>query len=86
MKTTRFFDESGEQSVIKTTIVTKYFWAWAKIMIANQKRQGRERIGYVDLFCRPGRYKDGSVSTPVMVLQKAVADPDLRPTHRDNVQ
>ncbi len=78
MKTTRFFDESGEQSVIKATIVAKYFWAWAKIMIANQKRQGREKIGYVDLFCGPGRYKDGSVSTPVMVLQKAVADPDLR--------
>src|SRR5208283_3028831 len=67
MKATRFFEESGEQSLIKATIVAKYFWAWAKVIIATQKKYGRDRIGYVDLFCGPGRYKDGSFSTPILV-------------------
>lgn len=34
-------------------------------------------VAYVDLFAGPGRYDDGSKSTPIMVLEKAVADPDL---------
>jgi len=32
----------------------------------------------MDLFAGPGRYKDGTPSTPVIVLQRAIADPDLR--------
>lgn len=33
-----FFDEVTEQSEIKTLLVSKYFWAWAKVMISAQKR------------------------------------------------
>lgn len=29
-----FFDEAREQSEVKTAIVTKYFWAWAKVIMA----------------------------------------------------
>lgn len=29
MTTSSFFDESKEQSLVKATIVAKYFWAWA---------------------------------------------------------
>lgn len=32
----------------------------------------------MDLFAGPGVYKDGTPSTPIVVLQKAVDDPDLR--------
>ena len=39
-----FFDERTEQSEIKTEIVRKYFWAWAKIMISNAKKQGIKDI------------------------------------------
>jgi three-Cys-motif partner protein len=74
-----FFDESREQSLVKSTIVEKYFDAWAGIIVATQDRYATaatdRRIGYVDLFAGPGRYKDGAVSTPLRVLQKALSKP-----------
>lgn len=77
MADTSFFDESREQSQIKSRIVVKYFWAWAKVIIPRAKTHGK-RIAYIDLFAGPGRYKDGTVSTPISVLEKAIADPDMR--------
>lgn len=72
-----FFSESREQSRIKAKIVAKYFWAWAKIISSTLKRQDR-RIAYMDLFSGPGRYADGTPSTPAMVLEKIIKDSDLR--------
>lgn len=73
MPTEKFFEETREQSVVKATIVEKYFDAWANIMVSTQKRKGREpKIGYVDLFAGPGRYQDGAISTPLRVLQQAI--------------
>ena len=69
-----FFEESTEQSRIKAAIVRDYFWAWAKIIL--KKQQGR--IAYIDLFAGPGKYKDGTKSTPLLVLERAIADPDMR--------
>lgn len=71
----RFFDEREDQSEVKARIVSKYFSVWAKIIAPRARAQ---RIGYVDLFAGPGRYKDGSASTPLMVLEQAIADPTLR--------
>ncbi|MEA5469055.1 three-Cys-motif partner protein TcmP [Spirulina sp. 06S082] len=68
-----FFDESKEQSLVKADIVAKYFWAWAKIMLRNAKN-----IAYIDLFSGPGRYKDGSKSTPLLILERAIADSEMR--------
>ena len=75
-----FFDETSEQSAVKTNLVSKYFWSWAKVMIGTYKQQGNNagNIAYIDLFAGPGRYKDGTASTPVFVLQQAIADPELR--------
>lgn len=74
-----FFDESTEQSRIKATIVKEYFWAWANVILAVMKKQGRtEKIAYFDLFAGPGRYKDGTMSTPLLILQSAIADPKMR--------
>jgi three-Cys-motif partner protein len=76
--TETFFEESRDQSVVKATIVEKYFDAWAGIITGAQNQYGRtpdKRIGYVDLFAGPGRYKDGAVSTPLRVLQKAIGNP-----------
>ena len=70
-----FFEEQKEQSLVKTAIVQKYFDAWAKVMIKSAKA---ERIAYIDLFAGPGRYKDETKSTPLLILEKAVQDPDLR--------
>jgi three-Cys-motif partner protein len=71
----RFFEERSEASQVKAQIVDKYFRAWAGI-VAPRARGGR--IAYIDLFAGPGRYKDGSASVPLMVLQNAIDDPDLR--------
>lgn len=72
-----FFDESQEQSQVKAEIVAKYFWAWAKVIIPSQKRR-ENKIAYIDLFAGPGRYKDGTRSTPLLILEKAVRDTDMR--------
>jgi three-Cys-motif partner protein len=71
----QFFVESREQSEIKARIVSKYFWAWANVIIGATKKQ--TRIAYIDLFSGPGRYDDGTLSTPLLVLRKAIEDPDM---------
>lgn len=66
-----FFDEMTIASDIKATIVEKYFFAWSRIM----KAVGRvEKIGYIDLFCGPGRYEDGRESTPLKILRQCLCD------------
>ncbi len=71
-----FFGETSEQSAVKSAIVAKYFWAWAKV-ISPTAKQRSGNIAYIDLFAGPGRYKDGTKSTPLLVLEKAIADSDL---------
>lgn len=77
MVDTKFFDESREQSEVKARIVQKYFWAWANVIIPSAKLHGN-RILYIDLFAGPGRYKDGTLSTPLLVLKQAIADANMR--------
>ena len=71
-----FFEERSEQSAIKTQIVEQYFDAWAGVMKSSATRYGHadKRLAYFDLFCGPGRYKDGSVSVPIRIIEKAVKD------------
>lgn len=75
-----FFDEQSAQSQIKAAIVADYFWAWASVMIQTQRRypQHAQRIAYVDLFAGPGRYENGAASTPLLIMQRAAADPQIR--------
>src|SRR5688572_18393571 len=72
-----FFDEQSEQSQIKAEIVSKYFWSWAKVIIGQQKRHGGNRIAYIDLFAGPGRYESGAISTPLLILQRAIEEQDF---------
>lgn len=67
-----FFSEPSENSKIKAAIVSKYFWAWAKIIGPRS-----EKLAYIDLFAGPGRYSDGVKSTPLLVLEQAIKDPLL---------
>lgn len=77
--TENFFDEPFEQSKVKTAIVAKYFTAWAKVITGSQRqRKEQERIAYLDLFAGPGRYKTGAKSTPIFILEQAIADDTLR--------
>jgi len=73
-----FFEEMREQSQIKATIVLEYFWLWAKIILAANKSNPNRKIAYIDLFAGAGRYKAGSPSTPLLVLTKAIEDPEIR--------
>jgi three-Cys-motif partner protein len=77
MADSTFFDESTEQSQVKAAIVTKYFLAWARVIIPFAKKRGSQ-IAYIDLFAGPGRYKDGTKSTPLLILEQAIANLDLR--------
>ena len=71
-----FFDESRDNSLVKAEIVAKYFWAWAKVIIPTAKKWSN-KIAYIDLFSGPGRYQDGSKSTPLLILERAIADPEM---------
>jgi len=75
-----FFEEQSGQSQIKAEIVTSYFWAWANVIIGAQTRrpQHAQKIAYIDLFAGPGRYQSGAVSTPLMILRRAVEDGRIR--------
>ena len=79
MSTGTFFDDQKEQSFVKSTIVSKYFWAWAKVITSVQNRYNKsdKRIAYIDLFAGPGRYEDNTKSTPLLVLEKAIDDPQM---------
>ena len=84
MLTNNFFDEQKVQSLVKATITAKYFGVWANIMIntqdknAKQRGMSTDRIAYIDLFAGPGRYKDGSSSTPIIILEKAIREEKFR--------
>jgi len=73
-----FFERRTAQSQIKSTIVAKYLTAWANIMMAKNQHRKDRRIAYIDLFCGPGRYEDGSESTPLEVLREAIASPGMK--------
>lgn len=73
-----FFEQSTDQSRVKAAIVANYFWAWAKVIISAAKKGPDRRIGYIDLFAGPGRYADGTVSTPLRILEEAIANADMR--------
>lgn len=63
--TENFFDHPKEKSKIKVYIVTEFFKTYFSII--NNRGFSRE-IYYIDLFCGPGIYKDGTRSTPLVLL------------------
>ncbi|HLO84988.1 MAG TPA: three-Cys-motif partner protein TcmP [Nostocaceae cyanobacterium] len=72
-----FFDAPTEKSLVKIEIVSKYFPAWARIIIPQAKKRNKSKIGYADLFSGPGRYENGTESTPVLILKQAINNPDM---------
>ncbi|MCA1036596.1 three-Cys-motif partner protein TcmP [Bacillus infantis] len=75
MADVNFFAEQREQSRIKTAILTKYFDVWTRI-IRPRSRSGK--VAYIDLFSGPGKFQDGSKSTPLLILEKCIEDEKLR--------
>jgi three-Cys-motif partner protein len=76
MSSETFFDESTVRSKVKAKIVSDYFWAWAKVILPSVKNRG-EKIAYIDLFAGKGRYQDGTKSTPLLVLERAISDANM---------
>ena len=62
--TDNFFAVQKTKSKIKTIIVTEFLKAYFPIINSKFKKD----IWYIDLFCGPGCYEDGSKSTPVVLL------------------
>ncbi|UYZ62034.1 three-Cys-motif partner protein TcmP [Hymenobacter weizhouensis] len=75
-----FFDEQTERSLVKSTIVAKYLYVWAKIIIPQVKNRAHppKFAAYVDLFAGQGRYSNGQESTPLLVLRRAIEEADLQ--------
>jgi three-Cys-motif partner protein len=72
-----FFDAPTEASTKKQRIVSKYFGGWANIVLPKTlPREGK--IMVMDLFSGPGRYRDGTPSTPLLILDHVVNTPALR--------
>ncbi len=71
-----FFNERSPASEVKANIITKHFDTWSNIVLKKAITLG-QRIAYMDLYCGPGRYDDGTESTPLLVLKKAIAKPEL---------
>lgn len=65
--TDNFFTQQQEKSKVKTLIVTEFFKAYFPI-INNSVGKNSQEIFYLDLFCGPGKYDDGSQSTPLELL------------------
>src|ERR1700693_3408937 len=61
---------------ILINIVSKYAGGWANIVLPKDTaREGK--IMYVDLFCVPGQYQDGTPSIPLLILEHAINTPAL---------
>jgi hypothetical protein len=41
------------------------------------RKSRSDRIAYVDLFAGPGRYGNGTKSTPLLILETAIANPQI---------
>ena len=79
MTRANFFGESRPSSRIKSMIVFKYFKAWASVIRSVQKKnRSEDRIAYIDLFAGQGVYDDGTVSTPILILEEAIKNPDFK--------
>lgn len=79
MSEEEFFKEQQEQSVFKSTIVKKYFSAWANVVIPTARTMGNQ-IAFMDLFSGPGFFDDGSKSTPILVLEAAIENEKIGQT------
>lgn len=64
-----FFKHPNPPSLVKAHIVATYMASWGKVML-NSK--GVSRAAYIDLMAGPGGFEDGSLSTPLLVLQEVI--------------
>lgn len=71
----KFFEQQTASSKIKASIVSEYFPSYCKIIT---KKYMPGEIRFVDLFAGPGIYKDGNVSTPILIARQCKQDEFLK--------
>ena len=49
-----FFNEQAEQSLVKSTIVKKYFWVWANVILSAMKKKANQKNCIYKFVCRTG--------------------------------
>jgi three-Cys-motif partner protein len=69
-----FFDKRSGASALKAQIVVKYLVAWGRVVAPRAE----EHVVYFDPFAGRGGYKDGSKSTPLLVIEAASSVSALR--------
>lgn len=67
-----FFSVQTEQSKIKAKIVASYFSAWAGVI-----KKWNTPMGYIDLFCGPGKYENDKDSAPLLIIRNVLENPIL---------
>ncbi|SER89921.1 three-Cys-motif partner protein TcmP [Pedobacter rhizosphaerae] len=70
-----FFEEQTASSKIKANIVSKYFPSYCKII---SKKYMPTSIRFTDLFAGPGIYRDGNLSTPILLARDCKEDAFLK--------
>ena len=75
-----FYSMPTEASRRKQRIVAKYHAAWSQVLRTktNSPEGTKKNLAYVDLFAGLGRYGDGSLSTPLLIIEAAARDPYMR--------
>jgi len=73
MNNEHFYNKQTDSSRIKANIVAKYFPSYCRII----DRAKQSKIIYLDLFSGPGIYRDGSLSTPILIANEIAADTNL---------
>lgn len=67
-----FFADQTEQSRVKAQIVSSYFGAWSRVI-----KKWNGSMGYIDLFCGPGKYADDQLSAPLLIINSTLEDSQL---------
>lgn len=71
-----FYQSAEDHNIVKTKLVTKYFSAWCSVILPRIASKGGN-MAYVDLCSGPGRFEDGTESTPLWILRTAIKKPDI---------
>lgn len=69
-----FFDEVNARTLVKAKLVADYFAVWSAAVLASRTVKS---LAYVEFSAGPGRFGDGTESTPLLVLRHALEWPPL---------
>lgn len=74
MEPETFFDEVNTRTLVKAKLVADYFAVWSAALLASGPARS---LAYVEFSAGPGRFEDGTESTPLLVLRHALEWPPL---------